>query len=68
MKLVAKFADVLQIGARSMFNQDLIEAAAKTGKPILFKRSFAAQVDEYLSFAERIVTKPDRTSFCVSGA
>ena len=53
--LVAKHTDVLQIGARNMFNQDLIEAAAKTGKPIFFKRSFAAQIDEYLSFAERIV-------------
>ena len=53
--LVAKHTDVLQIGARNMFNQDLIEAAAKTGKPIFFKRGFAAQIDEYLSFAERIV-------------
>ncbi len=57
---VARYADVLQIGARNMFNQDLIEAAARTGKPILFKRSFAAQVDEYLSFAERIVANRNR--------
>ncbi len=55
VELVAKHTDVLQIGARNMFNQDLIEAAAKTGKPIFFKRGFAAQIDEYLSFAERIV-------------
>ncbi len=57
---VAEYADIIQIGARNMFNQDLIEAAAKTGKPILFKRSFAAQVDEYLSFAERIVVNRNR--------
>jgi 3-deoxy-7-phosphoheptulonate synthase len=57
---VAKYADIIQIGARNMFNQDLIEAAAKTGKPILFKRSFAAQIDEYLSFAERIVANRNR--------
>lgn len=57
---VAKYADIIQIGARNMFNQDLIEAAARTGKPILFKRSFAAQVDEYLSFAERIVANKNR--------
>lgn len=60
VETVAKYADVIQIGARNMFNQDLIEAAAKTGKPILFKRSFAAQVDEYLSFAERIVANRNR--------
>jgi len=57
---VAKYADIIQIGARNMFNQDLIEATAKTGKPILFKRSFAAQIDEYLSFAERIVANHNR--------
>ena len=58
--LVARHTDVLQIGARNMFNQDLIEAAAKTGKPILFKRGFSAQIDEYLSFAERIVANGNR--------
>ncbi len=48
VELIAKHTDVLQIGARNMFNQDLIEAAAKTGKPIFFKRGFSAQIDEYL--------------------
>ena len=60
VETVAKYTDILQIGARNMFNQDLIEASAKTGKPILFKRSFAAQIDEYLSFAERIVANRNR--------
>jgi 3-deoxy-7-phosphoheptulonate synthase len=60
VELVAKHTDVLQIGARNMFNQDLIEAAAKTGKPIFFKRGFSAQIDEYLSFAERIVANGNR--------
>ena len=58
---VAKYADIIQTGTRNMFNQDLIEAAARTGKPILFKRSFAAQIDEYLSFAERIVANGNRS-------
>ncbi|MDG6983923.1 MAG: 3-deoxy-7-phosphoheptulonate synthase [Nitrososphaerota archaeon] len=57
---VAKYADIIQIGARNMFNQDLIEAVARTNKPILFKRSFGAQIDEYLSFAERIVASGNR--------
>ncbi|MDG6905259.1 MAG: 3-deoxy-7-phosphoheptulonate synthase [Nitrososphaerota archaeon] len=57
---VAKYTDMLQIGARNMFNQDLIEAAARTGKPIFFKRGFGAQIDEYLSFAERIVANNNR--------
>lgn len=60
LSLVAEHTDILQIGARNMFNQDLIEAAAKTGKPIFFKRGFSAQIDEYLSFAERIVANGNR--------
>ncbi|MHB2036274.1 MAG: 3-deoxy-7-phosphoheptulonate synthase [Nitrososphaerales archaeon] len=60
VETVAKYTDVLQIGARNMFNQDLIEAAARTGKPIFFKRGFGSQIDEYLSFAERIVAKNNR--------
>jgi len=60
VNIVAKHTDVLQIGARNMFNQDLIEAAAKTGKPIFFKRGFSSQIDEYLSFAERIVANGNR--------
>ncbi len=60
VEAVAKYCDMLQIGARNMYNQDLIEAAAKQGKPILFKRGFSAQIDEYLSFAERIVANGNR--------
>src|SRR5487761_25074 len=60
VEMVAKYCDMLQIGARNMYNQDLIEAAAKQGKPILFKRGFSAQIDEYLSFAERIVANGNK--------
>ena len=62
VKTVAKYADILQIGARNMYNQDLLEACAKTKKPILFKRGFSAQIDEYLSFAERIAAHGNRQS------
>lgn len=60
VETVAKYSDIIQIGARNMFNQDLIEAAGRTGKPIMFKRGFSAQIDEYLSFAERIVASKNR--------
>jgi 3-deoxy-7-phosphoheptulonate synthase len=60
VKSVAKYADIIQIGTRNMYNQDLIEAAAREGKPILFKRNFSAQIDEYLSFAERIVASGNK--------
>jgi len=60
VETAAKYSDILQIGARNMYNQDLIEKAAGTGKPIFFKRGFSAQIDEYLSFAERIVARGNK--------
>ena len=52
--LVAKHADILQIGARNMYNQDLLAKVASKGKPVLFKRHFGAGIEEFLSFAEYI--------------
>jgi 3-deoxy-7-phosphoheptulonate synthase len=50
--LVAEFADILQIGSRSMENFTLIEAAARSGKPILLKRGMMATVDDLLASAQ----------------
>jgi 3-deoxy-7-phosphoheptulonate synthase len=44
--------DVLQIGARNAMNYSLLEAVAKTGKPVLLKRGLAATVEEWLLAAE----------------
>ncbi len=52
--LVAEYADILQIGARNMYDQDLLTQVARKGKPILFKRHFGAGIEEFLSFAEYI--------------
>lgn len=57
VELTAKYIDILQIGARNMYNQDLAAKAGKTGKPILFKRNFGAGIEEYLSFAEYIAAE-----------
>lgn len=50
--LVAEYADILQIGSRSMENFTLIEAAARSGKPILLKRGMMATVDDLLASAQ----------------
>ncbi len=60
VEIVSKYSDILQIGARNMFNQDLIESVARQGKPVLFKRGPSSQIDEYLSFGERIVAEGNR--------
>jgi len=50
--LVAEYADILQIGSRSMENFSLIETAAKSGKPLLLKRGMMATVDDLLQSAQ----------------
>jgi 3-deoxy-7-phosphoheptulonate synthase len=55
MPLVARYADVLQIGARNMQNYRLLEAAGQAGKPVLLKRGPAATLEELLLAAEYIL-------------
>ena len=54
--MVAEYADILQIGSRSMENYALLEAAAKTGRPILLKRGMVATVADLLRSAQCIVS------------
>jgi 3-deoxy-7-phosphoheptulonate synthase len=56
MELVCKYADIIQIGSRSMHNFPLLKEAGKCGKPVLFKRGLMATIDEYLSAAEYILS------------
>ena len=53
--LVAKYADVLQIGARNMQNYRLLEAVGRTDVAVLLKRGPAATVEELLLAAEYIL-------------
>ena len=55
VELVARYADVLQIGARNMQNFSLLEAAGAQGKPVMLKRGLAATIQEFLMAAEYIV-------------
>jgi 3-deoxy-7-phosphoheptulonate synthase len=53
--LVAKYADVVQIGARNMQNFLLLTELGRINKPVLLKRSFSATVEELLMAAEYVV-------------
>jgi len=54
--LVAEYADILQIGSRSMENYALLEAAAHTGRPVLLKRGMVATVADLLRSAQCVVS------------
>ena len=49
---VAEVADLVQIGSRNMHNGALLDAAGRSGRPVLVKRGMAATVEEWLSAAE----------------
>lgn len=53
--LVAEYADILQIGSRSMENFSLLEAAARSGRPILLKRGMVATIADMLRSAQLIL-------------
>ncbi len=58
--LIAKYVDIIQIGARNMYDQDLLTKVSNKGKPILFKRHFGAGIEEFLSFAEYIAAEGNK--------
>lgn len=53
--LVARYADVLQVGARNMQNYRLLEAVGNTDRAVLLKRGASATMDELLLAAEYIL-------------
>jgi 3-deoxy-7-phosphoheptulonate synthase len=55
--MVAKYADVLQIGARNMQNYQLLQAVGDSGKPTLLKRGMSATIEEFLLAAEYILDR-----------
>jgi 3-deoxy-7-phosphoheptulonate synthase len=66
--LVAKYADVLQVGARNMQNYRLLEAVGGAGRPVLLKRGPSATMDEFLLAAEYILNEGnDEVMLCERG-
>jgi 3-deoxy-7-phosphoheptulonate synthase len=53
--LVADYADILQIGSRSMENYSLLAEAARSGRPILLKRGMVATVADLFASAQVIL-------------
>ena len=58
--LVAKYADVLQIGTRNMQNFALLHAAGESQKTVLLKRGMCATVEDLLMAAEYILSHGNR--------
>ena len=57
VELVARYADMLQIGTRNMQNFALLQAAGSAGKPVMLKRGMNATIEEWLMAAEYIAQR-----------
>ncbi len=57
VRVVAEYADIIQIGSRNMYNVSLLRTAARSGKPILLKRGMAATISELLQSAEYLLNE-----------
>jgi len=66
--LVSSFADVLQVGARSMQNFALLHAVGEAHRPVLLKRGMMSTIEELLMAAEYILSDGnDRVLLCERG-
>lgn len=52
--ILCRYADVIQVGSRNMFNYTLLTALGSIDKPVLLKRGMAATIDEWLKAAQYI--------------
>jgi len=66
--LVARYADMLQLGTRNMQNYALLLEAGRSGKPILLKRGMSSTVEEWLLAAEYVMSTGNRqVALCERG-
>ncbi len=58
--LVAKYADVMQVGARNTQNFALLKMLGQLDKPILLKRGMSTTIQEFLMSAEYVLSEGNR--------
>jgi 3-deoxy-7-phosphoheptulonate synthase/chorismate mutase len=68
VELVAEHVDILQVGARNMYNYDLLREVGRCAKPVLLKRGLSATIEEFLWAAEYVVLSGnERVILCERG-
>lgn len=53
---VIELSDVIQVGAKAMYDQGILRACAKTDKPVLIKRGFGTTTQECVQAAEFVLS------------
>lgn len=57
LPLVVEHSDIVQVGARNMYNFSLLERLGEVQRPVLLKRGLSATIEELLMAAEYIASK-----------
>ena len=55
--IVAKSADILQIGSRNMQNYSLLTSVGKSNWPVVLKRGFSCTITEWLTAADYLLAE-----------
>jgi 3-deoxy-7-phosphoheptulonate synthase len=53
---VIEYADIVQIGAKSMYDHGILRKCGKTRKPVLLKRGFGTTLQEFVQSAEFVLS------------
>ncbi|MEX1190419.1 MAG: 3-deoxy-7-phosphoheptulonate synthase [Brumimicrobium sp.] len=65
---VIEHSDVIQIGAKAMYDQGILRACAKIRKPVLLKRGFGTTLQEFVQAAEFMLSGGnDQVILCERG-
>lgn len=59
VELVAKYADILQVGTRNMANFSLLREIGRSRLPVMLKRGWASNIEEWLQAAEYLASGGD---------
>ena len=54
-ELVSHYTDIIQIGAKAIYDHSLLINSGKSDKPVLIKRGFGSTVNEYLRMVEYVL-------------
>ena len=53
---IIEYTDMIQVGAKAMYDQGILRACSKTNKPVLIKRGFGTTLQEFVQAAEFVLS------------
>lgn len=53
---VVEYADIVQVGAKAMYDHGLLTAAGQSGKPVILKRGFGSTLQELVNCADFVMS------------